>query len=418
MLSEKSQNTISIAVDSMGGDGAPDVVLDGVRQALAAEPRLTVLLTGPKDIVKPFAKATNKAYSQLRVVAIATTEFIGMDEHPVAAVRSKKDSSIVVGCKMVKQSLAKGFFSAGSTGACMAAATLVIGRAKGVLRPAIATQIPAPKGDVLLLDVGANADVKPDVLLQFALLGQAFAQRVMNVANPRVALLNIGSEKSKGSMLAQETHALLAAVASESLEACNNDGTDVSMSDAKEVSANAKAHANANANASCNVNAKANANANCNANANANVNCNVNAKANAKANPLNFIGNIEGNDILQGCCDVIITDGFTGNVVLKTIEGAVSSLFSEVKAVFASSLKTKLAGALVLGDFQQLKNQLSAERVGGSPLLGVNGAVVIGHGSSSARAISNGILATFKAVESGFLNNIASILSSEHAHNE
>jgi glycerol-3-phosphate acyltransferase PlsX len=262
-----------------------------------------------------------------------------MDEHPAEAVRSKRDSSIVVGCRLVKEGKAAGFFSAGSTGACMAAATLVMGRVKGVTRPAIATVLPAPAGSVVLLDAGANADVRPDMLLQFAQMGAIYAAGGLGLEQPRIGLLNIGEEDTKGSLLVQEAYGLL------------------------------------------------------------------------KEQVQGFVGNIEGTELLAGKCDVVVTDGFTGNVVLKTVEGAVGALFKQLKAVFGASAKGKLAAALVQGDLRALKDTLSAEKVGGAPLLGVKGVAIIGHGSSSAAAVANGILATAHCARARIPELIAERLS-------
>ena len=212
-------DTVTIAVDAIGGDAGASVVLPGVEAALAADTDLAVLLCGPADVVEPFAAAHD------RCEAVVCTEEIAMGEHPAQAVRKKKDSSIVVGCRKVKEGAADGFFSAGSTGAVMSAGTLVIGRIRGVKRPALCTVLPAPSQKVLLCDCGANADCKPEYLLQFGQMASIYAEKVMGIAQPRVALLNIGSEEAKGSALAQEAHALLAAHLPTFVG--NGEGTDV-----------------------------------------------------------------------------------------------------------------------------------------------------------------------------------------------
>ena len=212
-------DTETIAVDAIGGDAGASVVLPGVEAALAADTDLAVLLCGPADVVEPFAAAHD------RCEAVVCTEEIAMGEHPAQAVRKKKDSSIVVGCRKVKEGAADGFFSAGSTGAVMSAGTLVIGRIRGVKRPALCTVLPAPSQKVLLCDCGANADCKPEYLLQFGQMASIYAEKVMGIAQPRVALLNIGSEEAKGSALAQEAHALLAAHLPTFVG--NGEGTDV-----------------------------------------------------------------------------------------------------------------------------------------------------------------------------------------------
>lgn len=312
-----------IAVDAMGGDDAPGVVLEGCAAALAADPSLSVALCGSAEVVEPFAAAHD------RCTARPTTEFIGMGEHPAQAVRKKKDSSIVVGCRLVKEGVADGFFSAGSTGACLAAATLVIGRLKGVARPALVVVIPTPARPVVLADVGANADCKPAYLVQFAKMATVFSERVVGAERPTAALLNIGEEETKGSALAQEAHRLL------------------------------------------------------------------------RAQLANFAGNAEGRDLAAGTFDVVVTDGFTGNVALKTIEGAVKLLFGEVKTAFTASAATKLAALAVRGSLADLKRRLDPDTYGGSPLLGLKGACVVGHGSSSARAVKNGILTAARSSRMG-----------------
>jgi len=320
---------VTISVDALGGDNAPDVVLEGVEAALAEDADLEVILCGPAEVVEPFAADHD------RCSARATTEVIGMAEHPANAVRKKKDSSIVVGCRLVKEGEAQGFFSAGSTGACLAAGTLVIGRVKGVSRPALATILPSPKKPVVLCDVGANADCKPEYLVQFAVMASAYAAKLIGVKNPTVGLLNIGEEEEKGSQFAQEAHALL------------------------------------------------------------------------KQSSLNFKGNAEGRDTLKGEFDVIVCDGFTGNVCLKTIEGTASVLLGELKTILKSSLKTKLAALAIKGGLKDLLGRLDPDVAGGAPLLGVKGACIVGHGSSNAKAIKNGVLASASYVRSGVSEVIA-----------
>lgn len=324
---------VTITVDALGGDDAPRVVLDGVAQALAADPDLSVILCGPAEVVEPFAASHERAEAQV------ATEVIAMGEHPANAVRRKKDSSIVVGCRLVKEGRADGFFSAGSTGACLAAATLVMGRVKGVKRPALGQVLPGYGTPTLLLDVGANADCKPDYLVQFAQMGVVYAREIMGVAAPRVGLLNIGEEDTKGSVAAQEANALLRAEVPE------------------------------------------------------------------------FAGNAEGRDVLSGAFDVVVTDGFTGNVTLKTIEGTSSTLFRYLKDALMASAKGKLGALLVKGDLAELKARLSPDTHGGAPLLGVRGACVVGHGSSSALAVKNGVLAAARTVRSHVSEVIAAQVS-------
>lgn len=324
----------TIAVDAVGGDFAPSEVLSGITQALHGDAALSVVVTGPADVVEPFA-----AQHPGRVRAVLTTEVIGMDEHPATAVRTKKDSSIVRGCRLVRDGEADGFFSAGSTGAAMAAATLVMGRIKGVQRPAIATVLPSVGEPTVLLDVGANADCKPEHLVQFAHMGAAYAAIVLGKARPRVALLNIGEEPQKGSQLAQDAHALMT----------------------EQVPG--------------------------------------------------FIGNVEGRDLLTGAADVVVTDGFTGNVALKLLEGTSKVLMGQVKDAMTSSAVRKAAASVLAPALRELKAQLDPDAYGGAPLLGVSGVCIIGHGSSSATAVENAIAVAVRAVRGDLTGRVADAVS-------
>ncbi len=311
---------VTITVDAMGGDHAPSVVLEGVLEALAADENLSVILCGPADVVESVAAMHERCVAQI------TTQVIDMAEHPANAVRAKKDSSIVVGCRLVKEGKAQGFFSAGSTGACLAAGTLIMGRIKGVARPALTTIIPSPVRPVVMSDVGANADCKPEYLLQFGQMASIYAEQIIGIKNPRAALLNIGEEDTKGSVFALKAHELM------------------------------------------------------------------------KEKLPNFAGNAEGKDILAATYDVIITDGFTGNVTLKTIEGTSKVLFKTMKNIMMESTITKLGALTLKSGMKGLMAQVSPDTYGGAPLLGVKGACIVGHGSSNALAIKNGILTTAKIV--------------------
>jgi glycerol-3-phosphate acyltransferase PlsX len=325
---------VTVAVDAVGGDNAPVEILEGVRLALADDSSLRILLTGPAEVVTPFAASHSDS-----VEAIVTTEVITMHEHAVNAVRGKKDSSMVVGCRLVREGRAQAFFSAGSTGAAMAAATLVMGRIEGVQRPAIATVVPTAGPPCVMLDVGANADCKPEHLLQFASMGAAYASVVLGVIGPRVALLNIGEEPTKGSQLARDAHALMS------------------------------------------------------------------------ARTPNFIGNIEGRDVLVGGADVIVTDGFTGNVALKLLEGTSKVLLSQVKDAITGTPLAKTAAAVLKPALARLKERLDPDSYGGAPLLGVNGVCIIGHGSSRARAVHNAIRIAAQAGRGGLTEQIATSIA-------
>jgi len=325
--STQTRRPVRLAVDAMGGDLSPGSILDGVARALDADHELTVVLTGAKEVVVPFADVHE------RCEAHPTTEVIGMDEHPAGAVRAKRDSSIAVGCRLVAEGAVDGFFSAGNTGAMTAAGTLITGRIKGVARPAIATVIPTAGPPVIMLDSGANADVKPEYLVQFALMGAAYATAALGVKEPRVGLLSIGSEATKGSQLVIEAHELM-----------------------KDVPG--------------------------------------------------FVGNIEGTDITAGTVDVIVTDGFTGNVALKLMEGLSRTLFKELKTAMTSSAVSTLAASVLKPKLTALRDRLDPDATGGAPLLGVNGLVLIGHGSSGERAVTNALRVGAEVVRNDLVEHI------------
>jgi glycerol-3-phosphate acyltransferase PlsX len=332
------RSPVSIAVDVMGGDNAPDEILAGVVRAIADDKGISVLLTGEAAVVRPFS-----AQHAGRVRAIPTTEVIEMGEHPATAVRSKKDSSIVVGTRLVRDGEAAAFFSAGSTGAAMAAATLVMGRIKGVQRPAIAAALPTVGAPVVFLDVGANADCRPEHLLQFAHMGAAYATTVFGRGNPAVALLNIGEEPTKGSQLALEAHELMT------------------------------------------------------------------------ENVPGFVGNIEGRAILDGKVDVIVTDGFTGNVALKLLEGSSRVLLSQVKAAMTATAWRRILAAGLRTSLVQLRDRLDPDMYGGAPLLGVNGVCIIGHGSSGAVAVENALKVAAQAARGNLTGQIADAVAPDSA---
>ena len=331
------QRPIRIAVDAVGGDFAPAAVLEGVTVALATDPDLTVVLVGPASVVRPFAA------SHARVDVVAAEDSIAMDEHGASAVRGKKDSSIVVGCRLVRDGEADAFLSAGNTGATMAAGTLVTGRLPSVMRPAIATVIPTTGDPCVMLDVGANADCKPEYLVQFAHMGRAYAQAALGIAEPRVALLNIGEEPTKGSLLAQQAHALMA----DSIPG--------------------------------------------------------------------FVGNVEGRDIPIGGADVIVTDGFTGNVALKLMEGLSKSLLGQVRDAMTANAASKVAAAVLKPALKGMKERLDPDELGAAPLLGLKGLVLIGHGSSGPRAVASAIRVGALAVRQDVTARVAASLAAAEA---
>lgn len=322
-----------ICVDAMGGDEPPEVVLDGITKALAADPQLEVLVAGNDDVVTPFCERTDRAKP------LVTTEVIGMAEHPTEAIRQKRDSSIVRGLAAVRAGEADGFFSAGSTGAIFAAATMGVGRIRGIKRPALASALPGLDGHrTVFLDMGANADVRPEMLVQFAHMGRAYAKVALGVDDAKVALLSNGSEETKGSEKVVEEHKALAA-------------------------------------ADC-----------------------------------GFVGNAEGVDLLTGSFDVIVTDGFSGNVALKSMEGTAKFMFASIKEEVARSKRSALGALLLKPAMKRIAHELSGDAYGGAVLLGLKSPVLIGHGATSANAVQSGTLACAAAVRGGLVDKIAQAL--------
>ena len=301
-------------LDAMGGDYAPNEIIKG---ALLAEGKVSdkIALVGQTQVV---SGALKELGAEGRFEIIEAEEVISMDEEPAAAVRKKKKASLVVGCSLVKDDEKSAFVSAGSTGALLSAALLYTGRIKGIQRPAMGVLLPAKK-PVCLIDNGANADCKPEYLLQFARMGREYLRAVHGVTDPKIALLNIGTEPAKGNAFYKETYELL----SEKLE--------------------------------------------------------------------NFAGNLEAKDVLEGAADVVVCDGFTGNILLKAFEGAFLYTFSAVKNTLMSGFKTKIAAALLSKDLKGLKAKFDPSSLGGVPFLGVGGCVIKAHGNSRADAVMNAL---------------------------
>jgi glycerol-3-phosphate acyltransferase PlsX len=324
---------VKIVVDAMGGDQAPAMVVDGAVQA-AREWDIEVILVGQRGAVQAELEKHNTA--GLPLTLKHASEVIEMHEHPAAAVRAKKDNSMVVGMEMVKRCEGDAFFTAGNSGGALAAALFRLGRIRGVKRPALSTVFPSqtPQGFCFILDIGANADCRPEYLLQFAMMGSVYAERVLGVPNPRVAIVSNGEEEGKGNQLVQETVPLL------------------------------------------------------------------------KGSPLNFVGNAEGKDILHGLADVIVTDGFTGNVIIKLAEGVSRFLMDLLKENLTASSISKVGAALAKPAFDNVRSRLDYREYGGAPLLGIDGVVIVGHGRSDALAIKNAIRVATQTVENSVLEAI------------
>ncbi|MDI9485768.1 MAG: phosphate acyltransferase PlsX [Bacillota bacterium] len=321
---------VKIAVDAFGGDYAPEQIVKGALQA-AEQDGIRVILTGNETRLKSLVNG--KPGSEL-IEIVHAPEVIQMDE-AAEAVRSKPNSSLVQAARLVKEGEAGALVSAGSTGATMAAAVLTIRRIKGVERPAITSLMPTRTGVALMVDVGANVDCKPGQLLQFAQMGSIYAENVLRIHRPRVGLLNIGHEPTKGNSLSKEVYTLL---------------QDAGV---------------------------------------------------------NFVGNIEGRDISAGHCDVVVCDGFVGNVVLKFAEGLADALFGMMKEEFTSSIPAKLGALLLEPGLRSIKKKVDYTEYGGAPLLGVNGVVIIAHGGSNAKAIYNAIRVAKEGVQQNIVQGIA-----------
>ena len=329
-----------IAVDAMGGDFSPKELVRGAVEA-AKKYDCEIVLVGDEEQIRAEMHGENPA--ALRISIVHASEVIGMNEHPAEAVRSKKDSSVVVATRLVKDGSCDAVFSAGSTGAAVAAAQLILHRIRGVGRPAIATPMPTPDGVTLMLDSGANVDSKPEHLVQSGVMGSLYAQYVFGIEHPRVGLLNIGEEETKGNEQVKETYQLL------------------------------------------------------------------------KVEPnIHFCGNAEGRDVPKGNFDVVICDGFVGNVVLKFAEGLAKTILGLIQEeIRGAGLMAKLGALLLMPTLRRLGKRLDVREYGGAPLLGVNGCCVIGHGSSDAKSVASAIGVTVDYVNGKVLDQIRDALAKE-----
>jgi phosphate acyltransferase len=313
-----------IAVDAMGGDRGPAEIVAGALEA--RRDGIELVLFG--------AAGLETHGLELR----ETTEQIGMHEKPTEAVRAKPGSSLVASVRAVAAGEADAVVSAGNTGAMLAAGLLELRRLPGVMRPAIAVPIPSRRGPSVLIDAGANADARPEHLLQFATMGAVFAEEILGIANPEVRLLSIGEEPEKGNQLTLEAHALLV------------------------------------------------------------------------ASDLNFAGNAEGRDVLAGAADVVVTDGFTGNVALKAVEGTIRTLLEALREEITATTTGKLGGLLIRPAARRLRHRLDPDTYGGAYLLGLRGLAVIAHGNSSRTAIANAIRLAARGVDHDVVGRLAARL--------
>lgn len=306
----------TIVVDAMGSDKAPYTEIEGVAQALKEFP-LSVTLVGREDLIRKALKQHDTKGLSIRVVN--ASEVIAMNESAATAVRKKKDSSIHVACRLVRDGQAGGFVSAGNTGAIMATSKLVMGTLESVDRPGLAAVLPTKNGACVLIDVGANVDCKPRQMVQFAIMGHMYSKKILHKAKPTIGLMSIGEEESKGNELTKEVYKILS------------------------------------------------------------------------TSKLNFVGNVEGRDVYDGKTDVIVCDGFTGNVALKISEGLIESMLMLLKEELSRNWTSKVGALLTQQSFRALKRKLDYSEYGGAPLLGVRGVTIICHGNSNSNAIKNAI---------------------------
>ena len=326
-----------IIVDAMGGDNAPKAPVLGAIQA-NREYGVDITLVGRGEEILTVLKESGLDQLPSGVEIAHASEVVEICDNPATAFREKKDSSLTVGLNLLKSGAGDAFVSAGSTGALLSAATLLVKRIRGIRRAAMAPVIPTGSGGAVLVDCGANAECSTEYLLQFAYMGAYYAEHILGRPEPKVGLLNIGAEPSKGTDLQRETY--------EKLMQAKEEGR------------------------------------------------------------LNFVGNVEAREAVEGTVDVIVTDGYSGNIFLKTMEGSGLLLMREIKKVFKQSLLTKLAALIVSGGLKNVKKLMSSDEVGGTPLLGISKPVIKAHGSSGEYAFKNAVRQAMQVASSGIVENI------------
>jgi glycerol-3-phosphate acyltransferase PlsX len=322
---------MKIIIDAMGGDNAPQAPIEAGCKAVD-ELDVDIVFVGKKEIIEQ--ELENYICNKERIEIVNADDVVTNHDEPAKAVRSKKNSSIVVAANMLKNGEGDALLSMGNTGALLASGLLIVGRIKGVLRPALATLLPSAKGPKMLIDAGANTNCKAENLVQFAIMGSIYMKNVMGINSPTVGLMSNGEEEGKGDELTKETYPLL------------------------------------------------------------------------KNAPVNFIGNIEGRDVMEGTADVITCDGFVGNVILKTIEGMGSVVGNKVKDMFTKNVLSKLGALFVMKSIKEFKSSMDYREYGGAPLLGTKKPVIKGHGSSDAKAVFSAIRQAKKFVETNIIDEI------------
>lgn len=333
---------MKIIVDAMGGDYAPYEIVKGVCLASKEFEMEAVLVGIAEEILKCIQQLGHKELPPLVEVANAS-EIITMEDDPTTAIKSKKDSSMAVALKMLRDGHGDAVVSAGNTGALLTGSTLTVKRIKGIRRAAMAPILPNKGNGVILVDCGANVECTKEYMLQFALMGYYYARDVLKKENPKVGLLNIGSEETKGTALQKETYALLE----------------------------------------------------------------------EQREKINFIGNIEGRDVLMGEVDVVVTDGFTGNVLLKSVEGTAQFVASEMKKVFMKNMVSKMAAVMVKSGLEEFKSIFDVSETGGTALLGISRPVIKAHGNSEAYAIRSAIKQAMQVTQSGIIDSIEHSMATE-----
>ncbi len=331
---------MKIAVDAMGGDRGPAVVVEGAVAAVR-EFGASVVLVGDRAAIE--REVVRLGAQSLGIEIAHASQVVGMGESPSHALRRKRDSSLKVAAELVKDGKAAGFISAGNTGAAMAISMFVIGVLPGVDRPAIAAVLPNLRKFTILVDAGANVEPKPWHLLQFAVMGHVYARDILGLDSPRVGILSVGEEEGKGNELTKEAYDLL------------------------------------------------------------------------KDSSLNFLGNVEGRDIYNGRCDVVVTDGFTGNVALKISESLAEMLGNMIKEELFRDVRSKLAAALAMPAFERFRRRIDYTEVGGAPLLGIDGAAIICHGASPVKAIKNAVRVAREWASAGLNEHIKAAIEAEVA---
>ena len=330
---------MKIIVDAFGGDNAPQEILLGCAQA-QADLGVDILLTGDKARLEACAKELGLSQDLAKMEILPCGEILTMEDEPTSVIREKTDSSMAVGLRALAQGRGDAFASAGNSGALVVGATTIVKRVRGVKRVAFAPVMPGSNGFFMLIDGGANVDCRPEMLLQFGLMGSAYMKSVMGIENPRVALANVGAEEHKGDQLRQEALALL--------KACPD---------------------------------------------------------------IRFTGNIEARDIPYNQADVVVADGFTGNMILKLYEGVAMALMDKIKGVFMGSLKGKLAAAMVYNDLKKMKKELDYNEYGGAPIMGCSKPVFKIHGSAKASTVKSALALSRDYTQSGIIEQIGQAVS-------